>query len=407
MTIKNTRNISIIFIIGFTILLSAHAQTPPPQWLEQGEIQTINENTVAKASVAMSSGGQVTVAWSEKDPSSEGFNLDIYVKHFNGESWKSLGDALDIEAERFASNPSVALGVIPNPVVAWSEEHGEGPSLDTNVYVKRWTGESWEQLGEALDVDVSKRATEPKIAVDKQQNPVVAWRENSTQLFVKRWNGNVWEQIGDAVSTWTSWLDFTLALDNEGNPLLAFGEPIGPNNDDVYVKRWNGSNWEKLGKALDNKVEQFAGNPSLAIDSAGNPVVVWQENTGLEKELWTIFVKRWNESAWEEGRALNNNIMQSAEKPTIAIDSTGSPVVTWQEQLAGGDGTRLYVKRWHVNYEEWLEPFKKSPFSISNGITVPIIASSNASLQILTWLESEGANTNLYLRYFQTVYPNP
>ena len=112
--------------------------------------------------------------------------MDIHVKHFDGENWESLGDTLDIEAKRFASSPTVALGVIPNPVVAWSEEHGEGLSLDTNVYVKRWTGEVWEQLGEALDADVSKRASEPKVVIDKQQNPVIAWRENSTHIFVKR-----------------------------------------------------------------------------------------------------------------------------------------------------------------------------------------------------------------------------
>ncbi len=407
MIIKITKTLYVILVINLGLQFSAYAQTPPPLWLEQGEIQTINKNSVSKASVAMNSGGQVTVAWSEKDPSSEGFNLNIHVKHFDSENWKPLGDILDIKAERFASNPSVALGVTPNPIVAWSEEHGEGPSLDTNVYVKRWTGEDWEQLGEALDADVSKRATEPKVVIDKQQHPVIAWRENSTQLFVKRWNGSAWEQIGEAVNTWTSWLDFALALDNKGNPLLAFGEPVGPNNDDVYVKRWNGNTWEKLGEALDSRSEQYAGNPSLAIDDTGDLLVTWQENTGLEEQSWTIFVKRWNGSVWEEGESLNNNTMQSAEKPNIAIDSTGSPVVVWQEQLTNGEGTRLYAKRWHADSGEWLEPFKESPFKISSAMTNPMIASSNASLQVLGWFESKDTSTNFYLMHFQTVYPNP
>ncbi len=407
MIIKIKNPFYVILAINLLAQLSVYAQTPPPLWLEQGETQTIAEKSVAKASVAMSSGGQVAVAWSEKDSSSEGFNLDIYVKHFDGESWKSLGGPLDMEVGRFASSPAVVLGIVPNPIVAWSEEHGEGPSLNTNVYVKRWTGEAWEQLGEALDADVSKRASEPKIVIDKRQHPVVAWRENSTHLFVKRWDGSAWEQIGEAVNTWTSWLDFALALDKEGNPFLAFGEPVGPNNDDVYVKNWNGSTWEKLGGALDSKAEQFAGNPSLVIDSAGNPVVVWQEKTGLEEELWTIFVKRWDGSAWGEDKALNTNVMQSAEKPSIAIDSTGSPVVVWQGQLADGDGTRLYVKRWHEDYGEWLEPFKKSPFGTANAMTNPIIASSNASLQVLGWLESRDTSTGFYLSHFQTIYPNP
>ena len=53
-----------------------------------------------------------------------------------------------------------------------------------------------------------------------------------------------------------------------------------------------GYNWETF---LDVNTNQGAFDPSLALNSSGNPVVSWYEYDGTS---YNIYVKRWNGSSW-------------------------------------------------------------------------------------------------------------
>ena len=68
-----------------------------------------------------------------------------------------------------------------------------------NIYVKRWNGNSWLQLGTHLDVNLSLNATTPA-SLDSLGNPVVSWQEMMAtfhNIYVKRWNGgSTWVQLG-------------------------------------------------------------------------------------------------------------------------------------------------------------------------------------------------------------------
>jgi hypothetical protein len=55
----------------------------------------------------------------------------------------------------------------------------------------------------------------------------------------------------------------------------------------VNVQKWDGTNWNSLGTTLDNDPSKIASNPAIAIDSSGTPIVTWNENQN-------IFVKRFN-----------------------------------------------------------------------------------------------------------------
>ncbi len=78
-------------------------------------------------------------------------------------SWQILGKALDTEQSNDAGDASIALGLDGNPVVAWAEVG--------NIYVKRWLGASWQNLGEALDVDLARALKSAAINQAGKQNP--------------------------------------------------------------------------------------------------------------------------------------------------------------------------------------------------------------------------------------------
>ena len=91
--------------------------------------------------------------------------------------------------------------------------------------------------------------------------------------------------------------------------------------------------YKQFGGQVNNTSVSTNYPPSMALDSSGNPVVSWSEHSGFSTEL---YVKRWTGSSWIQlGTFLNTNTAESAFYPSLAVDNSDNPVVSWQET----DGT--------------------------------------------------------------------
>ena len=113
------------------------------------------------------------VSWEESD----GISRNIYVKRWNGSSWVQLGTFLDVNTNRNAQSPSLALDSSGNPVVSWFEHDG----TSENIYVKRYNASttSWDLVGTTfLDVNTNRNAYNSSLALDSSGNPVVSWFEH-------------------------------------------------------------------------------------------------------------------------------------------------------------------------------------------------------------------------------------
>lgn len=84
-----------------------------------------------------------------------------------------------------ATRPSLALDGKGAPVVAWEEADAAGVR---QVHVRRWDGNTWTVLGEALGaLPGSTDALFPVLTLDAAGRPSVAWSENGS-VFVRRSN---------------------------------------------------------------------------------------------------------------------------------------------------------------------------------------------------------------------------
>jgi hypothetical protein len=136
----------------------------------------------------------------------------------------------------------------------------------------------------------------------------------------------------------------SMALDNAGNPVVSWFEyESGFTNSNIYVKRWNGTSWVQLGSALDVNITRDAFAPSLALDSSGNPVVSWNEFDGTSNN---IYVKRWTGTAWANvsSSALDKTLSRTAQRPALVLKSNNQPIVTWDED--DGRSQNVYVKQY-------------------------------------------------------------
>ena len=316
-------------------------------WISLGSTDRDIENSAGGPSLAFNKSiGRLYVAWNEYDYF-DAFGNDpltmhnIYVSYWNGSVWVSLGGALDRQIGRNTLTPALALNALGTPYVAWDECATVVIPWDActnyNIFVKRWNGSSWVNVGNALDRVLSNNANEPSIAIGSDGLPVVTWHEDSglaTDVVVKKWNGSAWTTLSSAldISLAEQAVAPIVAIDNLNRPVVAWTESSPANAYNLFVKRFQGGTWVQLGTVVDRTLSDSTGSGSMVINSAGNPVIAFNEF--VSPNFHNVYVRRWVPSTgtWANvGGALDNTLVQNAIWPSLALTSTNKPIVAWQE----------------------------------------------------------------------------
>jgi hypothetical protein len=145
-----------------------------------------------------------------------------------------------------SGSPSLAIAPDGTPYVAWQD----GPSGDSEIYIRRWNGSSWEEVGagSASDGGISdspEKASSPSLAIAPDGTPYVAWEDEAVgdaEIYVRRWNGNSWEEVvngsasGGGISDTTGWSALpSLVVAESGTPYVAWSELGLPN--EIFVRQ--------------------------------------------------------------------------------------------------------------------------------------------------------------------------
>ncbi|MFO7543869.1 MAG: Ig-like domain-containing protein [Trueperaceae bacterium] len=321
-----------------------------PAWFDVGGALSAHAGSTdaGRPSLAISDAGVPTVAWSESD----GIAVGVHVRRWTGTAWSTLGSPVSAKAGMDIFAPSLALDDAGNPVVAWTEV-GKG---EVYIHVQRWTGRAWEPLGGALSAGTgSTDAGPPSLRLDGTGNPLVAWHErdgatNVFNIYVRRWTGTAWASFGDALSARTGTthaLRPSLEVDGNGQPLVAWEEQeTEAGTFHVRVHRWTGSDWLGVGGFLSSVVgDTPAGFASLAVSSTGDPVVAWDE--GAPQAAWDVYVRQRTAGSWNAlgPKQTAHPDDPDAQVPSLRLDGDDVPVLAWEEHQ------NVYVRRW--NGTDW------------------------------------------------------
>lgn len=324
-----------------------------------GAVDVVPSQDARNSAIVLDSNDKPVIAWSECFTSCQ-----LYVKRWNGTSWALLSGSLNINTSQRAINPSLALDKSGFPVVSW-EEVASSSSL-SKIYVKRWNGSNWVQVGAALNIFANRSATDPSLALDTLGNPIVGFsqRNNNTispsfDIRVKQWNGSIWTDVGVGVS---AILDVfpekdamyaSLAVDSSGNLIVGWTQMVGASGSAAfYVKRWNGSTWIQLGDEVPSFLTLF-GVPmlptKLVIDLSGNPMVAIKD-----------YVRRWNGSEWIKVGGDNRAFADSSgvtDKSDLELDSLNRPLISAgvcrERDISGCINFVVRVKRWNNSTGSW------------------------------------------------------
>ncbi|MEZ4632944.1 MAG: hypothetical protein R2880_19900 [Deinococcales bacterium] len=227
---------------------------------------------------------------------------------------------------------------------AYREEETYRASIDEGFDLELSAAQSWQLLGTAI-TEGATLSTQPKIVFDSQNHPIVAYSVyvptgDKHHIYVKRWNGTAWQRLGGVLNVALSYsaTQLSLAIQND-QPVVAWFErrSTGGGSPGAYVKRWDGTAWQLLGGKLQNNNNAIGFSPKLAVDSNNGIIVAFQQSD-------SFYFQRWASSEWEEiarFESLGNNQLE-----LFLLNKADNPIIVWKQEIASNQ-YRTKVCRWN------------------------------------------------------------
>ncbi|MCK5243208.1 hypothetical protein KAR34_12235 [bacterium] len=384
-------NLKLIYVLLITISLFG-VKAGWCAWTQDGGALNLDLNEGAGYPVVEMCGTIPYAFWVESGL--PGVGAKGFIKCFVEGSWSQVGSYINENVDYSISCPDIAF-LYSTPYIAWHE--GPNPNLKL-VYVKYFNGSSWVQLGSgSINNNPSEVAIYPSITFDNE-TPYIAWQENSggintEKIYVKYYDGNQWVQKGAPLNVNMSWPAYNpdIAIDNH-TPYVVWNEYTGAKWH-IYVKHFNGSDWEQNGNELNVDVNMNAVYPKISF-SENTPYIVWQE---YRSSGYQVYVKVKNGSSWDlvGSRCLNMDADNVAIYPRIAVSDT-TPYVTWMEIVSGKD--KVYVK--HYNGSDW-EQDGSGELNVGSNSNAryPSVATPGDGVVYVAFQDDEGATNKVYVKH--------
>jgi hypothetical protein len=200
---------------------------------------------------------------------------NLEASRFDGSGLVPIGPAINdrtVGGDAFGSIAADANGQV---FAAFVQADAAGTAAE--VMVKRFdaNANAWVTLVApfpSVGVNVNPSIA-PKLALNAAGQPVQVFVDFTPSLVLRgfRFDGAAWVDLGSLSGDFFSGPQ-SMALDANGNPIVALLD-----NGALRVVRSTGTAWVAMGAVLDSVPNgtQAVGEPSLAIDGAGQPWVAW------------------------------------------------------------------------------------------------------------------------------------
>jgi hypothetical protein len=242
----------------------------------------------------------------------------------------------------------------------------------------------------------SGASTQPAIAADSSDNLHLVWVNftpgNAEIYYKKSMDGGATWSAGKRL-TWTPGdsSDPALAVDPSRNPHVVWQENVSGNREIYYKKSIDGgATWSDSKRLTTNSGNSL--KPALAVDTSGNPHVVWHDHTPGNAEIY--YRKSQDGGAsWSESRRLTWNSGHSYV-PRVAVDSSGKVHVAWSDWTPGS--SEIYYKNSTNGGAIWSSS-KRLTWNSGQSYYPQIAAESPDNLHI-AWNDEMSGNRETYYK---------
>lgn len=345
-------------------------------WLSEDSIFTDTDYSYFPE-VAMDSTNTAVAVWADYD------EINIQTSVFDGTNWSPI--VFHIDNRGTNEFPDVAMDGNGNAVIAWTNDFGPGP-INTSFY------DSGTQIWTAIQ-------SVPQFAGTTAANhPAVAYSADGTASVLSEARSgtfpNYTYSIEASIHNGASWGAAQIlssgsensapdvGMDSSGNAIAVWqDDTLGLINSSI----WNGTSWSSS-----TVISTGSSNTNARISVApnGRAVVVWTDGNN-------ILANQYDGSSWGTPTSISSGNFNI--DPQVSVDANGNAVAVWSQQLASDDN---YI--WSaclIVGEDW-----EGPTLVQNATEVysPDVAVSTDFIAYADWvIEPNGVEVNA------SVNPNP
>ena len=187
---------------------------------------------------------------------------------------------------------------------------------------------------------------------------------------------------------------------------------VDENHNHYTIDSFVQSTWKwNITEVVSTECIDFSGYPSLAVDSAGNIHIAWEDETdytgaGTDRD---IFYKRWNSSSssWTIIEVVSTESTDNSFYPSLAVDSTGNVHIAWSDYTNyAGAGTNCdsFYKRWDASTSSWTTTEVVSTESTADS-WLPSLAVDSAGHVHIAWSDGtayagSGTDRDIFYKRF-------
>jgi hypothetical protein len=145
-----------------------------------------------------------------------------------------------------------------------------------------------------------------------------------------------------------------VVVDSEGNLIVVWcDERNGDTDDDIYAQKFDsegnslwGSSDVKVNQNSDSVIQTY---PTIAVDSDGNVIIVWEDNRNGASN-YTIYAQKLNSSGvvqWGSSDLRINQNISSVNRlyPNVAIDTSDDAIIVWTDYRNGPSDPDIYAQK--------------------------------------------------------------
>jgi len=318
--------------------------TPAPAvakaWGTAVLIETDNVGEARDAQVAVNAGGQAVAVWQQSD----GTTINIYANRYTPAAGWGTPQRISPVVLETSQAAQVAIDSAGNAIAVWAMSNFAQGSTSANIWASRYTPQGgW---GSAVLIESGPGdAGNPQIAIDGAGNAIaVFWQHEGghVSIVANRYvNGAGW---GTATAIETDGSGDTgapqIAMDAAGNAMVVWGWASAdpPYGFSVWANRYTpGAGWGSAGPIDSLNASNPNTNPHVALDGAGNAIAVWHRPDGSWDSIWSSrYVAG---GGWGAPALIETDNTNSARDARVAFDASGNAMAVWIQS----DGLRNNV----------------------------------------------------------------
>jgi len=296
-----------------------------------------------------------------------------------------------------AEDPAIAIDSHNHFIITW-----EDPRIGIDNVFARIFDSSGSPLTNDFRVDQDRIASDPSIAVDRQDHVIITWEKTIGQVFE---HDDIFARIFDSTgapltnefrvdqdSGTNEAGEPVIATDSNSNVIIAWTDSRNGSGD-IFIRRFD-NNGVPLGNEL--RIDQDTGfnnaeSPAIVTGSNDNFVITWVDDRNGHTD---IFARIFNNNgvplsdAFRVNQFTNFSPGEAAEDPAIAIDSQNHIIITWEDTRIAEDSVFARI------FDQTGNPLT-SDFRVDQDPDIgsdPSIAVDRNDHVIITWAEARGLN---------------